>query len=124
LDAYILENNLSSVVAKRGCFLPTSHRLTPHIKAKKCTKKKKLNHAAVDSHAYFFFFLPVLPADFFFFLPFLLLSHFILLADREYGFGRGSVSPGHPLRVNLPLLGFRFNPKTIFVVLGTIFVAL
>jgi hypothetical protein len=85
---------------------------------------KKLNRAVVDSHAYFFFFLPVLPPDFFFFLPFLLLSHFILSADRECGSGRGSVSPGHPLRVNLPLLGFRFNPKTIFVALGTIFVTL
>jgi hypothetical protein len=33
-------------------------------------------------------------------------------------------SPGHPLSVNLPLLGFRFNPKTIFVALKTIFVTL
>jgi hypothetical protein len=86
--------------------------------------KKKLNRAVVDSHAYFFFFLPILPPDFLFFLPFILLSHFILSADRKCGYGRGSVSPSHPLRVNLLLLGFRFNLKIIFVALGTIFVAL
>jgi hypothetical protein len=77
------ENNLSSVVAKRWCFLLTTHKLTPHIKAKKCTKKNYIMLQRI--HAYFFFSLPFLllsyfflPADFFF-LPFLFSSPPLLL---------------------------------------------
>jgi hypothetical protein len=36
----LVENNFSSIVAKRLGFLPTTHKLTPHIKAKKIHKKK------------------------------------------------------------------------------------
>jgi hypothetical protein len=43
----IYENNFSSVVAKRLGFLPTTHKLTPHIKGKKCTKKN-LHPVATD----------------------------------------------------------------------------
>jgi hypothetical protein len=36
----IHENKFSSVVAKILGFLPTTYKLTPHIKGKKCTQKK------------------------------------------------------------------------------------
>ena len=35
-----MENNFNSDVAKMWSFLPTTHMLTPHIKRKKCKKKK------------------------------------------------------------------------------------
>jgi hypothetical protein len=85
------ENNLSSDVAERGSFLPTSHRLTPHIKAKKCTKKK-INRAVVDSHAYFFFFLPTSSSSFHFF--FSLISSFLLTENV-------GLAVGQSLRVTL-----------------------
>jgi hypothetical protein len=74
----------------------------------------KLHHAVADSHIYFFFspissFLPtkkVLAMG-------LAVTHG--WPDPQLAF------PSHLLRVNLLLLGFRFNPKMIFVALETNF---
>jgi hypothetical protein len=47
LDTIDEDNNFSLVVAKRGGFLPTTHKLTPHIKGKKMQKKKKEKKAYI-----------------------------------------------------------------------------
>jgi hypothetical protein len=72
---YAKENNLSSVAAKRWCFLPTTYKLTPHIKAKKCTQKSYIMLQRIHFLLLSYFFLP---ADYFF-LPFLFSSSPLLL---------------------------------------------
>jgi hypothetical protein len=100
----LFENNLTSVMAKRGTFLPTTHKLTLHIKAKKCTQKNytmlQWILMLISSSSFHFFFSPIsssLPTSsssfHFFFFP---ISSF--LSTVNVGL---AVAHGQPLQVTL-----------------------